>query len=204
LAVPANSLENIREGQLCDMTKLLPAIPMKNRMADSPVALFTNPSIAVGILATTSTTAMGIRAPCASQTGPITIRRRMAVTSLTMDDVQTCCLVRFNVVAISFRRGAGVIHTVNARKKEIHAQCRARMCGLAQQHNFISRPRSPSSCATRTAYRSYLEFGLARYGSRSQSMSASRLLMPPPLLSLLRSSSSFSFEAVVLLAKLCR
>lgn len=129
LAVPAISRENMRDGQYCDMTNDDPAIPMKKRMTLRLAAEFTKPIIPVGMDAKTKTTAMGMRAPLASQIGPITTRATMAVTSLVMDEFHTCCLVSFSVSAISRSMGAGDTQMVKAKKKEIQAQCNARMCG---------------------------------------------------------------------------
>jgi hypothetical protein len=59
LAIPAISLENMREDQNWDMTRLLPAMPITNLTKDKPTAKLTNPSMEVRMAANTNKIAMG-------------------------------------------------------------------------------------------------------------------------------------------------
>mmetsp|Transcript_27810 Transcript_27810/g.67295 ORF Transcript_27810/g.67295 Transcript_27810/m.67295 type:complete len:265 (-) Transcript_27810:417-1211(-) len=173
-AVPAMSLANILDGQNCDMTKLDPAIPMKSRITARPVALLTSPTHAVGIDAAMRTNAMGSLAPYESQTGPIMILMKIAVTSFVMDDVHTSSFVKLSVSWISFSNGAGANQIMNAVKNETQAQCNALMCGRLTEHSLMIVARSPSSWSTGTSYRSYFDWGLDLNGSRAHSSHSSR------------------------------
>jgi hypothetical protein len=120
-----------------------PAMPMKKRQTVNPVADWTRPSRAVGIEAATKTIAMGKRAPYASQMGPISIRVKIAVPSLAIELVHTSCFDKCNVVWISRNNGDGATQMTKAKKKDIQAQWRARMCGRRQDNILISSARSP-------------------------------------------------------------
>jgi hypothetical protein len=65
------------------------------------------------------------------------IRVNMAVQSFVIELVHSSSFVKFSVSPISFNKGAGANQTMNARKNDIHAQCKALMWGLLKDKRLI-------------------------------------------------------------------
>jgi hypothetical protein len=83
------------------MTKVEPPIPMKNLKIASPEAVLTKPVRAVGIALRNRMMPIGNRGPNLSTNGPRRKRIKIVPVTEQMVAVQSCSVVRSNVVWIS-------------------------------------------------------------------------------------------------------
>jgi hypothetical protein len=109
------------------MTKVPPAVPMKRRRMESPVAEFTKPVHAVGMEAKHKRIAIGMRAPHLSQAGPRAKRMKIVPPTPTMEEVQISSLVNPMSSRISERRGAMANQMKKAMKNPHQEQWKALM-----------------------------------------------------------------------------
>ena len=87
------------------MTKVDPAVPIKNLKIVNPVADCTKPVRPVGMAEQTRRMAMRIRGPNLSTNGPRRKRRKIDAIPADMEDDQICSVVRSNVILTSDRSG---------------------------------------------------------------------------------------------------
>ena len=134
------------------MTKVDPAKPIKKRMAIRLSALLTTPVSAVGIAAKVSIIVKRTRDPNLSHNGPRAKRKRIVPATLAILEDQTSTLLKLRDFLTSGRRGATANQIKNAMKKFHQEQWKARMWGLAKEHNLISVALSSCSGSTLREY----------------------------------------------------
>src|SRR5579871_769248 len=121
LAVPTIRLSKKFVDQAWQGTKDPPRIPMKNRRASKPRALWTAPAKKVGRAPKSRQPAKVQRAPKRSQQGPATTRTSSVATKARILELAISACLRWRSAAIiSLRSGGKAYHDQNAIMKPNH------------------------------------------------------------------------------------